>query len=58
MRKKKYCRKIPFTLAIVTAFAVAVFLGGCGNQEKAVPEENVDYEIALVTDDYNGIRRN
>ena len=51
MRKKKYCRKIPFTLAIVTAFAVAVFLGGCGNQEKAVPEENVDYEIALVTDD-------
>jgi len=35
----------------VVAFAFAAALGGCGNEEEALPEENVKYEIALVTDD-------
>ena len=35
----------------VVAFAFAAVLGGCANEEEALPEENVKYEIALVTDD-------
>ena len=35
----------------VMAVAFAVALGGCGSDEEALPEENVNYEIALVTDD-------
>ncbi len=31
--------------------AFAVLLGGCAEEEEALPEENVKYEIALVTDD-------
>lgn len=51
MRKKKMWKKITMTLCIITIFVTAVCLNGCMSQEKAVPEENVDYEIALVTDD-------
>ena len=35
----------------VVAFAFAAVLSGCANEEEALPEENVQYEIALVTDD-------
>ena len=35
----------------ILAFAFAAVLGGCTNEEEALPEENVKYEIALVTDD-------
>ena len=35
----------------VIAFAMAAVLGGCTSEEEALPEENVKYEIALVTDD-------
>ena len=35
----------------VMAVAFAVALSGCGSEEEALPEENVKYEIALVTDD-------
>lgn len=35
----------------VVAFAFAAVLSGCTNEEEALPEENVKYEIALVTDD-------
>lgn len=35
----------------VVAFALAAALGGCASEEEALPEENVKYEIALVTDD-------
>ena len=35
----------------VAAFALAAILGGCASEEEALPEENVKYEIALVTDD-------
>ena len=35
----------------IVAFAFAAALGGCTNEEEALPEENVKYEIALVTDD-------
>ena len=35
----------------VIAFAMAAVLGGCTSEEDALPEENVKYEIALVTDD-------
>lgn len=36
---------------ILTAFACCLAISGCESQEEAVPEEDVDYEIALVTDD-------
>ena len=36
---------------VAVAFALTVFLGGCASEEDALPEENVKYEIALVTDD-------
>ncbi|MCQ2546284.1 MAG: BMP family ABC transporter substrate-binding protein [Clostridia bacterium] len=36
---------------VVTAFAFCFALSGCAEQEEALPEEDVDYEIALVTDD-------
>ena len=35
----------------IVAVAFAVLLGGCKSEEDALPEENVKYEIALVTDD-------
>ena len=35
----------------VVAFAFAAALSGCASEEEALPEENVKYEIALVTDD-------
>ncbi|MDO4176128.1 MAG: BMP family ABC transporter substrate-binding protein [Bacillota bacterium] len=35
----------------VTAFALCLAMSGCAEQEDALPEEDVDYEIALVTDD-------
>jgi len=35
----------------IAAFALAAALGGCASEEEALPEENVKYEIALVTDD-------
>ena len=31
----------------IVAVAFAAALGGCGNDEEALPEENVKYEIAL-----------
>ncbi|MGX8774478.1 MAG: BMP family lipoprotein [Bacillota bacterium] len=38
-------------IGAAVAFAFAVMLGGCTSEEEALPEENVNYEIALVTDD-------
>lgn len=38
-------------MCLVTAFAFCLVMGGCGEQEEPLPEENVSYEIALVTDD-------
>lgn len=35
----------------VIAFACGALLSGCASEEEALPEENVKYEIALVTDD-------
>ena len=35
----------------VVAFGLTALLGGCTSEEEALPEENVKYEIALVTDD-------
>lgn len=35
----------------VVAFAMVFGLCGCGDEQEALPEENVKYEIALVTDD-------
>ena len=40
-----------FVMASIMAVGFAAALGGCGNEEEALPEENVKYEIALVTDD-------
>ena len=50
--KKSLYKKIGALIACGTmAFAFAAVLGGCGNEEEALPEEDVKYEIALVTDD-------
>lgn len=35
----------------VTAFAFCFSVSGCGEPQEPMPEENVKYEIALVTDD-------
>ena len=45
-------RTIAIIMSIMFAFAFSFAATGCGNnEEKELPEENVDYEIALVTDD-------
>ena len=37
-------------LVLLTALAMILALGGCGEPEEQQPEEQVNYEIALVTD--------
>ena len=45
-------RTIAMIMSVMVAFAFSFVMTGCGNnEEKELPEENVDYEIALVTDD-------
>ena len=51
MKKSVWKRAGMLMIGSVVAFALAAALGGCGNEEEALPEENVKYEIALVTDD-------
>lgn len=51
MMNGKLKRIIVCAVCVAAAFALCFALGGCGGQEEAIPEENVDYEIALVTDD-------
>lgn len=51
MKKSIYKRAGALITAGVTAFALMLLMSGCTSEEEALPEENVKYEIALVTDD-------
>ncbi|MBR0400422.1 MAG: BMP family ABC transporter substrate-binding protein [Mogibacterium sp.] len=52
MMKKSMLKKIvALATGVIVAFALTMLLGGCKSEEEALPEENIDYEIALVTDD-------
>ena len=51
MKKSTTRRALAALICGIAAFALTALLAGCGNEEDALPEENVKYEIALVTDD-------
>lgn len=51
MKRSVWKKAGMLAIGCVVAFAFAAVLGGCTSEEEALPEENVKYEIALVTDD-------
>lgn len=51
MKKSIMQRIVVLIAGCAAAFAMTAVLGGCASEEDALPEENVKYEIALVTDD-------
>lgn len=51
MRRTILGRAGALAAGVMVAFALTLLLGGCTSEEDALPEENVKYEIALVTDD-------
>ena len=51
MKRSMFRRAAAAVICGVAAFGLTALLAGCTSEEEALPEENVKYEIALVTDD-------
>ena len=51
MTRVRIKKALLLTIGTAAAIAMAIFMSGCTDPQAEIPEENVDYEIALVTDD-------
>ena len=51
MKTSRIKKVLSIVMTGVVALGLAMCVTGCGTNQEDIPEENVDYEIALVTDD-------